>query len=203
MGPGYGLRRWHTTLPRRAPGDAGVHCVALMVKQVEKLPACDRSQIVEAGAKASALRRVTFFAGPKKVTKERPFLDTANPGFRCCGDFPTRRPGSVGKQRTSMCAAPWVWRHLRDVGLVEDQPQELGPAANRPATDGWCFSPTAGSTGRCRPARSCARPACCWPRRRGRLRCSRSSARPSRLRASWPSSCGRGPGARGRRGWRS
>lgn len=58
------------------------------------------------------------------------------------------------------------------------------------------------ATGRYRPARACALPAGCWRRRRGRLRCSRSSARRRSSLPSSPSSCARGPGGRGRRGWR-
>ena len=60
------------------------------------------------------LRRVAFFAGTKKVTKEMPLMESkTHQWIACRGDFPTRHPGSVGKRRASMHAA------LRVFGLSE------------------------------------------------------------------------------------
>lgn len=54
------------------------------------------------------------------------------------------------------------------------------------------------STKKCRPARTCRRPAGCWPSHRGRPRCSRSKARRGPAPSGAPPSCGRGRDARGR-----
>src|SRR5688500_9143243 len=61
-------------------------------------------------ARASALRRVTFFACPKKVTKERAILDTPpDASGRCAGIFRQAIHGLVEKRRASLRAALRAW----------------------------------------------------------------------------------------------
>ncbi|HEV8695505.1 MAG TPA: hypothetical protein VGQ93_15200 [Lysobacter sp.] len=53
---------------------------------------CSCLEVDKRKSKSFRLRRVTFFACPKKVTKERAVFATAHPELHCYGDFSTRHP---------------------------------------------------------------------------------------------------------------
>ena len=71
-----------------------------------KGPACPGLFVLGYESKAFALRRLTFFAAAKKVSKESGFPpDTAHSPDQSPGDFSKGRPCPFEKRRTS-CAAP-------------------------------------------------------------------------------------------------